>query len=333
MKPFVLLMVLCTLGLPRLALAEGAFKVVPTEVTDWKAVYGQIEAKDMIPARARLGGTLVSLDVSEGDQVQAGQELGKVVDAKIAFQINAIDAQIAALESQLANAQNDLTRGEALKARGVMTAQAYDALKTQVSVLGQQIEAQKASRQVTEQAATEGAVLAPISGRVLEVPVAKGAVVLAGESVATLGGGGFFLRLSVPERFAPTLHEGDAISMETGTASIAGRLVKVYPLIAGGRVNADVEVPDLNSDFVGARVLVKLPLAHRQAVLLPAKFLHTRSGLDFVLVRGATSESGEASGVIERAVVPGPKQIVDGVEMVEILSGLSGGEEVVADAR
>ncbi|WP_444870513.1 hypothetical protein ACTTAF_07460 [Rhodobacter capsulatus] len=143
MKAFVLVLALCALGLPRLALAEAAFAVAPTEVTDWKTVYGQIAAKDMIPARARLGGTLVSLSVTEGDLVAAGQELGKVVDAKIAFQINAIDAQIAALESQLANARADLTRGEALKARGVMTAQAYDALRTQVSVLTQQIEAQR----------------------------------------------------------------------------------------------------------------------------------------------------------------------------------------------
>ena len=324
MKAFVLLMALLALGLPRLALAEGVFKVAPTEVTDWKTVYGQIEAKDMIPARARLGGTLVTLSVSEGDMVRAGQELGKVVDAKIAFQINAIDAQISALDSQLKNAQNDLTRGEALKARGVMTAQAYDALKTQVSVLGQQIEAQKASRQVTEQQATEGSVLAPISGRVLEVPVARGAVVMAGETVATVGGGGVFLRLSVPERFAPTLHEGDAIAIEAAGGAIRGKLAKVYPLIEGGRVNADVEVADLTSDFVGERVLVKLPLATRQAFMVPAELLHTRSGLDFLRVQAGDT-------VTERTVVPGLKQSLDGVEMVEIVSGLSGGEEVLGD--
>lgn len=324
MKAIVWVLALCALGLPRLALAEDPFKVAPTEVTDWKTVYGQIEAKDMIPARARLGGTLVSLGVSEGDVVAAGQELGKVVDAKIAFQINAIDAQIAALDSQLSNAKSDLNRAEALRARGVMTAQAYDALKTQVSVLEQQIEAQKASRQVTEQAATEGAVLAPIAGRVLDVPVARGAVVMAGETVATVGGGGVFLRLSVPERFAATLHEGDAIAIEAASGAISGKLAKVYPLIEGGRVNADVEVPDLKSDFVGERVLVKLPLATRQAFMVPAALLHTRSGLDFLRV-----QAGDA--VTERTVVPGPKQSIDGVEMVEIVSGLSGGEEVVGD--
>lgn len=326
MKSFVSRLALVALtvgGLSTAALAEGGFVVTPMAVTDWKTVYGQIEAKDSIPARARLGGTLVELSASEGDMVQAGQPLGRVVDEKIAFQLNAIDAQIAALESQLANAQTELKRGEELKARGVMTTQQFDGLKTQAEVVAQQLAAQQASRQVTVQQAAEGAVLAPISGRVLDVPAAKGAVVMAGEAVATLGGGGFFLRLSVPERYAGTLAEGDQIDIETGAGHVEGRLAKVYPQIEGGRVNADVEVTDLDAGFVGARVLVRLPLAERQAILLPSALVKTHSGLDFVLVAGP-------SGATERAVVPGLKSTVDGVEMVEILSGLTGGEEVLA---
>ena len=45
-------------------------------------------------------------------------------------------------------------------------------------------------------------------GRVLEVPLTRGAVVLAGELVAIIGGGGFFLRLAIPERHAFSLREG-----------------------------------------------------------------------------------------------------------------------------
>jgi len=323
MKSFVLPLAMLALALPQALHAEGNYKVAPMQVTDWKTVFGQIEAKDSIPARARLGGTLVELSVTEGDLVQAGQPMGKVVDEKIVFQLGALDAQIAALESQLANAQSELTRGEELKARGVTTTQALDALRTQVDVYMSQIEAQKASRQVTVQQAAEGEVLAPITGRVLDVPVAKGAVVMAGESVATVGGGGFFLRVSVPERFAGAMREGDAISMENAAGTVEGKLVKVYPLIEGGRVNADVEVPDLNSNFVGERVLVKLPLAMREAVLVPAAMMTTHSGLDFVMVAGP-------EGPVERAVVPGTHRTVDGVEMVEIVTGLTGGEEVLA---
>ncbi|MBD3786687.1 MAG: efflux RND transporter periplasmic adaptor subunit [Sphingomonadales bacterium] len=305
----------------RAAVAEP-FVVAQSPMTDWKAVFGRVEAKDTIAARARLGGTLVALNVAEGDQVQAGQVLGTIVDEKIAFQLSAIDAQITALESQLSNARTELKRAEELRARGVATTQQFDALQTQVDVYLSQIEAQRATRKVTEQQATEGTVLAPISGRVLRVPVAKGAVVMAGESIATVAGGGFFLRVSVPERHAMAMAEGDAITIETADGTVEGHVAKVYPLIEGGRVTADVEVPDLDAKFVDARVLVRLPLAKRQAILIPADLIKTHAGLDFVALEAE-------GGTVERAVVPGERFTQDGVEMVEIVTGLAGGERVV----
>ena len=86
--------------------------LAPLQVTDWKAVYGRIEARDRIPARARLGGTLVALDVSEGDNVTAGQVLARIVDEKLAFQLSAMDAQLQAVSAQRDNAQVELKRGE-----------------------------------------------------------------------------------------------------------------------------------------------------------------------------------------------------------------------------
>lgn len=326
MKPLILTLALVALLLPPAARAEAPFPVVPVAVTDWKAVYGRVEAKDRIPARARLGGTLVDLTVAEGETVTAGQPLGRIVDEKLVFQLGAIDAQLQALGSQLANAQAELARGEELLARGVSTAQRLDALRTQVDVLTNQIAAQQAERQVVEQQAAEGTVLAPIAGRVLEVPVAKGAVVMPGEVVATLGGGGFFLRLAVPERHAATLREGDAIGIETAAGLTQGRLVKVYPLIENGRVVADVEVEALDAAFVDARVLVRLPMGQRQVIAVPAGALHTRAGLDFVVV-----EAGGAR--LDRAVVPGSHHLIEGADMVEIVTGLVAGDVVITNER
>lgn len=297
----------------------------PRQVTDWKAVYGRIEARDQIPARARLGGTLVRLAVSEGDMVEAGQILGEVEDAKIAFQLGAIDAQLQALDSQLANARTELGRGEELLSRGVTTAQRLDALRTQVDVLVNQIAAQRASRRVVEQQAAEGAVLAPLAGRVLAVPVTAGAVVMPGEVVAMIGGGGVFVRLSVPERHARGLAEGDSIGIGTEAGAAEGRLAKVYPQIQNGRVIADVEVAGLDDSFVDARVLVRLPLARRSALLVPSDAVVTRAGLDYVAVRAPD----DPARVVERVVVPGERIELDGVAMTEIVSGLAAGDRVV----
>jgi len=314
---------LLALWLP-LAAAAQTVTVAPVELTDWKAVFGQVEARDRVPARARLGGTLMELAVTEGDEVKAGQLLGRIVDEKLAFQLSAIDAQKVSLQAQLANAETELKRGEDLLARGVTTVQRLDALRTQVDVLKGQIEAVVAERKVIEQQAAEGAVLAPVDGRVLDVPVALGAVVMPGEVVAMLGGGGIFLRLAVPERHASALKEGDILPIEGPESETSGTLERVYPLIENGRVVADVAVQGLSDRFVDARVLVRLPMATRQALAVPQSALVTRAGVDFVAVE-------TPDGLMLRTVIPGERQEIDGVPMVETLSGLRPGDKVRSD--
>jgi RND family efflux transporter MFP subunit len=300
------------LGLvPLASLVQADTPLTPSSVTEWKAVYGRIEARDRVPARARIGGTLATLTVSEGDLVEAGQTLATVVDEKLDFQLGAIDAQLASLESQLENAQAELKRGEELLARGVTTVQRLDALRTQVDVLEGQIDATTANRRVIEQQAAEGTVLAPAAGRVLDVPVTKGAVLMPGEPVATIGGGGFFLRLAIPERHATALTVGANIQIEGST----GTLARVYPQIENGRVIADVEVTGLSDKFVDARILVRIPVGERMALVIPQERLITRQGLDFV----AVLQDGTP---ILKTVVPGVAQ--DG--MVEILTGLNAGD-------
>lgn len=296
--------------------------VAPVTVTDWKAVYGTVEARDRSPARARIGGVLVALSVAEGDEVEAGQELGRIVDDKLEFQLAALAAQREALAASLANAQADFQRGEDLLKTGVTTAQRVDALRTGVDVLKGQIASLDAQADVVAQQAKEGVVLAPVAGRVLDVPVAKGTVVMPGEPVAVVGGGGTYLRIAVPERHAAALEAGDKIVVSEGGADREGVLARVYPLIEGGRVVADVEIAGLPDSFVGARMLVRLPVGVREALLVPAADVVTRAGLDFIGVQGA-------DGAALRSIVPGAVTVVDGVEMVEVISGLAAGDLVV----
>lgn len=314
----VILLALSWLAIPASA---DVIRVAPHKVTDWKAVFGQVQAQTLLPARARIGGTLVRLDVAEGDRVEAGQELALIVDEKLDLQLAAMDAQLQSLGSQLENAQTELRRGEELLARGVTTVARLDALRTQVEVLAGQVAATEAERSVIEQQASEGVVLAPVTGRVLTVPLAAGAVVMPGEPVVTVGGGGFFLRLAIPERHAAALREGDAIAITAGAEELSGTLARVYPQIENGRVIADVAVEALDDAFVDARVLVRLPVGERAALLVPEAAVTTRSGLDFVTVAGPWQG--------ERTVVLGPRHLIDGQEMVEILSGLAAGDEVV----
>lgn len=309
-------------ALPGVLTAQELYTVSSESLTEWKAVYGRIEARDQIPARARLGGTLVRLDATEGDRVSSGQDLARIIDDKLEFRLSALDARTDALESQLRNAEAELERGEALLERGVTTAQRLDALRTDVNVLRNELDGVQADRHVIEQQVTEGTVLAPLEGRVLDVPVTEGAVVMPGEVVALIGGNGFFLRLAVPERHANSLVEGDSIQIEERGAISSGTLARIYPQIENGRVVADVEVPNLSDAFVNKRVLVRLPVSQREALVVPEAALITRSGLDYLEV----VEGGET---ILRSVLPGQRHVIEGRKMVEIVTGLNAGDKVV----
>jgi len=302
--------------------AAEPFVLSPQDVPEWKAVYGRVEARDLVPARARIGGTVVELLVSEGDEVEAGGRIAIVRDDKIDFQIAAIDAQLRALEAQLGRAQSELERGRSLVDRGVVTAQRLEQLSTDVNVTQNQIAATQAQRSVIVQQGEEGDVLAPATGRVLGVPLTKGAVIMPGEPVATIGGGGFFLRLAIPERHSAELEEGAPIRIVTAGEARQGRLAKIYPRIENGRVIADVEVEGLDDAFVDARVLVEVPVGMRSALLVPQAALATRAGLDFVRVMAGATE-------VERVVVPGETIMQDGKTHIEILTGLEAGDSVI----
>lgn len=301
-------------------------------VEETKAVFGQVESRNVVPARARIGGTIREISVSEGSEVEQGQVIAVVVDEKLALQRDAAEAQMKALQSQLANAQTELDRAQQLLARGAAPQSRVDQARTQVEVLTNQLAAAQASRAVIEQQTREGEVLAPASGRVLQVPVTAGAVILAGEEIATVAGGGYFLRLSLPERHAAEIVEGDTVMVgeralapaADGRPAVmhAGKLVKVYPEIANGRVEADVDVEGLGNYFVGERTLVWIPVGRRQAIAVPKTAINTRHGVDYVTV-------ASAAGPIEVAVILGEAFTDVSGERVEILSGVHDGDRLI----
>lgn len=314
--------------------AAGAaeFVVRARTIEETKAVFGQVESRDVVPARARIGGTLRQVSVDEGAQVEKGEEIALVVDDKIALQLDAADAQIRALQSQMANARSDLTRAEQLLKRGIAPQSRVDQARSQVDVLTNQITAAEADRAVIEQSSREGEVLAPASGRILTLPVTQGSVIMAGETVARVAGGGYFLRLSLPERHAASIVEGDTVKVGQRMVSRSanghppelreGRLVQVYPEITEGKVQADVEVKGLGDYFVGERTLVWIPVGRRDAIVIPPEAVTTRHGVDYVRLAAEPNP-------LDVAVILGDRVVVDGSESVEVLSGLREGDRIL----
>ena len=235
------------------------------------------------------------------------------------------------LDAEIQNASTELARGKSLFASGTIAKSRLDTLQTRVDVLANQLAAAQSERAVIVQQGAEGDVLAPASGRVLSVPVTGGSVVLPGETIARIAGGGYFLRLSLPERHAAQINQGDDVfvgSRGVGSATVTfekarkGKLVKVYPEIEGGRVLADVEVDGLGDFFAGERTLVWIPVDQRTAISVPPAAISTRYGIDYVSLVSA-------AGPMDVAVVTGESFETGNGPRVEILSGLRDGDRVV----
>ena len=101
------------------ARAQSTFTVSLTGLTDEKAVFATVESPNVVPARARIGGTVASLSVRQGDAVKEGQVIAVVGDEKLLLQnqlARCPDRRLA--KSQLAQAQTELTRAETLLPQG-----------------------------------------------------------------------------------------------------------------------------------------------------------------------------------------------------------------------
>lgn len=321
----ILPVALAALLAPMTATAQTGevYQVVERQITDRKAVFATVESIDVVSARARIGGTIGELRVDEGDAVVAGDILAVVVDDRIAPQIGAANGEVSALDSQLSQARIDLTRAQDLFDRGIFAQARLDQALTAVSVLEGQLTAARQNRNVLVQQSRQGDVLAPASGRVLQVPVTSGSVVMSGEAVAMIASDLYLLRLRLPERHARTISEGDTVMVDasdlTGNVSPSGYIRQVYPQVEDGRVIADAVVEGLGSYFVGERVRVYVAVDERAAILVPAEYISTRYGVDYVRLQ---QDDGHLSDVV---VLRG----LDSADGVEILGGLAAGDLLV----
>ncbi len=294
-------------------LAASTFSVKTVTIQDRKAVFATVEPVDVVTARTRIGGTLVSLSVDEGSLVKAGDIIGRVLDPKLGLRMDAVQARIDSLRSRLKLARIDLARTKKLRASGTVSQARLDKVRTALKVADRGLAAAAAERGVIKERRAEGAIVAPAGGRVTKVPVTKGAVVLAGETVATIAAKGYILRMYLPERHARFIKDGDPVLVdERGGGMKKGIIRQVYPELRKGRVVADVEVGGLGDFFVGERVPVYVSTGERQTFVVPEEYLFRRFGLIFVKLRDGD----------KIVVQPGLKE--DGG--IEILSGLNEGD-------
>jgi membrane fusion protein, multidrug efflux system len=293
-------------------------------VDDRKAVIATVEPVHEFLARARIPGVVTALTIKEGDFVKEGDRIAVAVDEKLRLQMLALQSRIQAQEAEREQARLDYQRMQKLRGSGAVSQKEVDTATTRLDVAERTLQALRTDRQVIEEQAAQGAVLAPSAGRVLKVPVSDGSVVMSGDTIAIIAAENYILRLQLPERHARFMKAGDTILIgsrglqareEESETLRRGQVVLVYPEIEHGRVIADVKVEGLGDYFVGELTRVYVATGTRQALVIPEGYLYRRFGVSYVKLKDGT----------EVVVQPG-LPVEDGLE---ILAGLHQGDVVM----
>lgn len=309
------------------AAANGpVITIAPQTIPDYRMVAAVVTNRDIGDARARIGGRLTEVRVREGDDVRPGQVVAVITDERVSLEAQAATASVSAAEAAATQARDDLARSKRLFASSAISAAALEAAQAKSDTADAELRAARAQAGAARAIIKQGEVTAPSAGKVTRIPTPRGSIVMPGEVVVAISAGGRVVRIELPEAESANLDEGGQIRMVDDTGNVLGTATirQVYPAVAGGRVKADLEAPGFEDRLVGARVRVLVPAGERTAIVIPAGYVVTRYGADYVRV----SQAGGAS--IEVPVQKGPPAPTDAIpDGVEILSGLRPGDQVL----
>lgn len=303
-------------------LVTVAERVVP----DFRIVSAVLTNRDVGDARARISGRISQIMVKEGERVSAGQVVAVVSDDRILLEAEAAGAAVKAAEAANEKAQQDLQRAERLFAGNAISQAAIDQARSGAKAADAQLKAARAQAAAARALNSQGQVVAPSAGEVTRIPSPRGVVIMAGEVVVQITTGAPVLRIELPESEAANLKQGQEIRflVDDSEEPRLATVKQVYPAVTDGRVIADLDAAAIDRRLVGGRVQVMAPAGERAAIVIPASYIDTRYGADYVRLKrkgGATIEAPVQRG----ARIPLP-DMADGVE---ILSGLRPGDEIL----
>lgn len=293
------------------------------------AAEATLEAVNQVTVSAQMPGRIIELRVDAGASVHRGNLLLRIDSAEAGQAVAGADAAVAQAQAARVSARAEYDRAQSLAQRNFISQSAVDQAKAAFEAADAQLRAARAGRSQATVVLGYADIVSPISGIVSERHVESGEMAQPGMPLVTV--------------FDPS-------AMRAVVDVPQGRLAD----LALDSIGATVELPASGRRFEATRVIV-MPAADarthtlRVRVELPADLDGVLPGT-FARVHFTTGEAVRivvpASAVVRRSEVTGVyvvdprrafslrqirlgEQVDDG--MVEVLAGLSGGEEIALD--
>jgi RND family efflux transporter MFP subunit len=285
-------------------------------------------------------GYVVSVHAVEGDRVRRGQLLAVIDDSQPRASVlraqaaaNGADQETVAAEADYTLAQSTLKRYEPLAARDVISARDFDEIKARAQAaiahrdLAYAGQAQARAALAEAQTALDHTrVAAPFDGIVTEKRVDPGALAAPGTPLFTVEARGKYrLEALVDESSLRYVHERESVPVvldALGSQPVIGAVAQIVPAAdpASRTFTVKIDLPANASVRSGLFGRARFSRGSKETVLIPANAVIERGQMRAVFVVGQDK-------IAQLRMVTLGNSAED---RVEVLSGLSAGERLIA---
>jgi multidrug efflux system membrane fusion protein len=312
--------------------AEAAVrKNVPLQI---RAI-GNVEAYNTVSVRSQVSGEISEVYFREGQDVTQGRMLFRIDPRPFEAALRQAESTLARDRAQAQNARAEGRRYEALAAKGFVSQQEYDRVRTNADALDAVVQADEAAVENARVQLEYTVILSPIDGRTGAIAVQKGNVVKANDVVLVTINQitPVYVTFSVPEQDLASIKRYQASGelhvdavMPQAARPIAGRLTFI-----DNKVNTQTGTILLKATFPnqdhalwpGQFVEVLLTLTtEKDRTVVPAPAVQTGQQGQYVYVvkedgtaemRPVTvSRTVDEQAVIEKGLQPGETVVTDG---------------------
>jgi HlyD family secretion protein len=164
-----------------------------TIVVDAQAT-GVVEPINIIEVKSKASGMIVRLPVETGSVVRAGALLVQVDTRDVKNQVEQAAADLRSAQAALTVATAQHQRAEGLHAARIITTQEFEAAQLALTQAQGQIVRATTNMDLAQQRLEDATVVAPVSGTIIDKPVAEGQVIASATGSVT--GGTTLLRMA-----------------------------------------------------------------------------------------------------------------------------------------
>ena len=289
---------------------------------------GPLIAPQTAIVRAKAGGTLLALTVSEGSRVQAGQVLGRIELAELNTRVAERNAMLESARATLLQAERTHASNERLAAQQFISAIALENSRGSMDTARANLNAAQASLDTARVGLREASLLAPISGIVAKRHALAGEKVSVEQQLLTIVDlSRLELAGNIGTHEVARLTPGMTVQVQVEgvDAPVAGRVARIAPAAEPGTrsIGVTIELANPKEQLrAGQYALARATLADdTDRLTLPASALGKTSGQDHVWVI-------ETGVLARRAVTVGRRDERAG--RVEVLQGVTPASQVLA---